>query len=134
MSELIHKLLRNLQVNHVWLFLTERCNLSCDYCFFGDRDGRTTIYLDQVKALFESIPRKESYDVVISGGEPLTEWKRAQEVIRFVRAFSPASRLMVQTNGLLLDQRKISFIKLAVWGWNSVSMELRRPIRAIVEG
>jgi MoaA/NifB/PqqE/SkfB family radical SAM enzyme len=111
MSEVIGKLLRNLQVNHVWLFLTERCNLACDYCFFGGRDGRTTISLDQVKALFGSIPRKESYDVVISGGEPLLEWRRSQEVIRFVHSFTPASRLMIQTNGLLLDQRKIAFIK-----------------------
>jgi MoaA/NifB/PqqE/SkfB family radical SAM enzyme len=111
MASPISTLADSFSINHVWLFLTERCNLSCDYCFFRDHGGKTTISIAQVRALFDALPSGRIYDVVLSGGEPLLEWDRVREVIALVRRQLPGSRITVQTNGLLLDKSRIAFLK-----------------------
>jgi MoaA/NifB/PqqE/SkfB family radical SAM enzyme len=105
----ISEFLPHVQIRHVWIFLTEKCNLSCDYCFSADRDNRTTLSIRQLTKLFDALVPGGNYDVVISGGEPLVEWERARAVIRLIRQRFESASVTLQTNGLLLDKKKIEF-------------------------
>ncbi len=98
-------------LRYVWLFITDRCNLACDYCFFSDRVGRQTISWRQVKWVLAALPDDRPHDVVISGGEPLLEWPLAKRIISLVRRNLPRSGITLQTNGLLLDRDKVLFLK-----------------------
>jgi hypothetical protein len=107
-----------MSVKYFWLFLTERCNLGCDYCFYKDRDGRTSLSPSNVARLLE-IPVSGGTEFVLSGGEPLMEWDLTKEAAAMIRGRFPGADVLVQSNGTLLDAGKISYLKKA-----GISIEL----------
>lgn len=112
MSVVMGELFDKLPLRHVWIFLTEKCNLSCDYCFFGDRGGRRSLSIGCLRALFDALPRGRRHDIVLSGGEPLLDWPLVRKAIAMVRERFGAAGITLQTNGFLLDRKKIDFLKV----------------------
>lgn len=104
--------IKNLNIKYFWIYVTEKCNLKCSYCFYKYRDGVRNLDLKNIKILFESFPNLKDAEFVISGGEPLIEWNLTCKIIDYLRSRSN-KYILVQTNGLLLDQRKIKIIKNA---------------------
>lgn len=98
-------------IKHVWIFVTEECNLSCDYCFFQDRAKKRSLSFQRVECLLKELSLDKGYDIVLSGGEPLLAWERVVEIVQYVANVLPRSRLTIQTNCLLLDREKVSFLK-----------------------
>ena len=47
------------KLRYVWMFITERCNLDCTYCFYKERDMKTTSTVEQLKGLLKDIPVSE---------------------------------------------------------------------------
>lgn len=96
-----------------FVVLTEECNLQCSYCYgkaFSD-SGECRVLEEEC----DSLPAEMSYGtgelaafckkdrecgLILYGGEPLLRPERATEIIRKV----PAKRIILQTNGLLLER------------------------------
>ncbi|MBF0485628.1 MAG: 4Fe-4S cluster-binding domain-containing protein [Candidatus Omnitrophica bacterium] len=98
-------------LDHVWVFLTDRCNLKCGYCFFKNKTNRTTIHETALKALFSFLPQNKRWQFILSGGEPLLEWEKTKGVIVKIQKKYPGNYLSVQSNAVLLDDRKTLFLK-----------------------
>ncbi len=103
-------MLKRLRIKYFWIFITDRCNLKCDYCFYKSRDGLSNINLDIVNTLTDRLPNLKDAEIVISGGEPFLEWDLTRELYGNLKCkFNKP--VLIQTNGTLLDKTKIKFLK-----------------------
>ncbi len=94
-----------------YLFLTDRCNISCSYCSAGRvvsrKDGRL-FPKERFPELVEFIKRNRKYQkngsgediVIFFGGEPLLEWQLIEEFFKSAEGLDV--RYGLYTNGLLL--------------------------------
>jgi len=104
--------------------ITERCNLQCKYCFYGDNyqshDTRTNLDLSisNAIAVIEYLlpkwlsknnhnPEKEIF-IGFFGGEPLMNFPFIQELVSYIEELRKKTRLIFRfnmtTNGVLLNQ------------------------------
>lgn len=99
------------------LFLTQRCNLSCDYCYIGKTADRMSLDVaDQIiNFAYRNTPLSEDIDIGFFGGEPLLEFPLLEEVTRRIQAhqgFDPGRvKLSVVTNGTLLTAEIAHFLR-----------------------
>jgi uncharacterized protein len=102
------------------LFITEKCNLNCRYCYEGSDKGKQTISLNIAKdALDRHIPHIPECDYIIIdliGGEPLIEYDLIRELFDFTEErraiWNREFVLFATTNGTLLtDEMKSWFYK-----------------------
>jgi len=96
---------------NIWFFITEKCNLSCDYCFFRRRAKERTISIAQISHLLKKLPPNRRYDFVISGGEPLLCWHLVKKTIELMRKIHPNSEITLQTNMFFLSENKACFLQ-----------------------
>jgi len=83
--------------------ITDRCNLACPVCYYGDAPNATDISLAEFADRLETLLRTEGgkLDVLqISGGEPTLHPQFAE--ILDVAASKEVGRILVNTNGLRL--------------------------------
>lgn len=99
------------------LFLTERCNLACDYCYVG-KTGRRMSIEDAgriVDFAFRNTPPAENIDIGFFGGEPLLEFPLMRELAARIEArpdFDPCRvKLDTVTNGTLLTEEMAGFFR-----------------------
>ncbi len=85
--------------NNCRVVLTDRCNLTCDFCCMKDKDifysfkNQTALWIAQQK-----------YDeIAITGGEPLLELERLVQFICLIKYFNPDTKVYLYTNGYLLQ-------------------------------
>ncbi|MBF0618807.1 MAG: radical SAM protein [Candidatus Omnitrophica bacterium] len=101
-----------IRVRSAFIYLTERCNLDCRYCYFRHKKqaelSRETVFRF-LKALAEANAVPMAFE--LSGGEPLLCWELFVETARMIRRQFPSSSIGVQTNGLLLTPAKAAFLK-----------------------
>ncbi len=103
--------LERIDFSSVWIFLTDKCNLNCDYCFFKYRSNNHTISYQKIKALFDSFPEDKYLNIVISGGEPGYEWEKVEFIFRYVKENFSEYDFMIETNCLFLDASKVKMLK-----------------------
>lgn len=85
------------------LRLTNRCNLSCAYCYAeGEPAGADLPPELAVKAVSLACPPGGSLHIQFTGGEPLLCWDTAAQVLDFGRATGRQIQASLQTNGTLL--------------------------------
>lgn len=111
MLELKQSILQGVGIKHIWIFITDKCNLNCDYCFFNEKKGKYFLNAAKITALFGLLPKNRPHDFIISGGEPLLYWAFASKVIVMIRKQFPRSEITLQTNALLLNLQKAQFLK-----------------------
>ncbi len=99
------------KIKYLWMFITEKCNLACDYCFYKFRDRRTTIPFKVLKNIIDFVRNKPMPEFVISGGEPLLEWNLVKKTVNYIKKIFENPCILIQTNGIPLDKEKIAFIK-----------------------
>ncbi|MBK6514130.1 MAG: radical SAM protein [Polyangiaceae bacterium] len=100
----------------VALVLTRACNLSCGYCFAGDKvKARMTPEVASAAidlALDRADAAGERLELSFFGGEPLLEWDLLIELAAEARARADTRgmkiALQVTTNGTLLDAGRVS--------------------------
>lgn len=99
------------------LFLTQRCNLACDYCYVGKTKDRMSLDAATriVDFAFQNTPTSEDIDIGFFGGEPLLEFPLLEEVTLLIKAhtrYDPCRvKLSVVTNGTLLSAEIVRFLQ-----------------------
>lgn len=96
-------------INHVWLFLTDRCNLNCGYCFYKYRTQRQVMTLETFRNILDYIWPVAPAEFIFSGGEPLMDADRLKEMITVIRREGLNRYISVQTNATLLDESLVEF-------------------------
>lgn len=102
------------------LVLSNRCNLDCGYCSssFLLKDGTRRVLpfaalrraVDLYAAALEKNGPSGEGLVSFTGNEPLLEFPLLRRVVRYVRRAHPGMRMRLDTNGVLLDAEKASFL------------------------
>lgn len=65
------------------LYLTLRCNLSCDYCYISKNPARISLTTAQraVGLIFQHAPSIDNIEIGFFGGEPLLEFPLLRDII-----------------------------------------------------
>ncbi|MFB3918583.1 MAG: radical SAM protein [Candidatus Velamenicoccus archaeovorus] len=109
-----------IESSHIFLYVTEKCNLACRYCYFRDKRNRS-LSLETIRGFIFFLEKEgmKPRRFILSGGEPLLVWPLTKKVISFLKTAVPKAEIGLQTNGLLLDAPKIAFLKT-----NKVNLEI----------
>lgn len=104
--------LHKFRVKSTWIYLTERCNLHCDYCFFRHMHGRD-VSLDAVEQLFLFFEREANAPstLIFSGGEAFLARANLFKISEEARCRFPGISLHIQTNGSLINDDDIVRLK-----------------------
>ncbi len=103
------------------LLVSQTCNMRCDYCFVDEgtyRDKESLmdeeISLKAVDFLIENSKTKH-IEIDFFGGEPLLNWEVVKKTIEYrnkkAKENGKILRLSLTTNGILLDDEKLNFLK-----------------------
>ncbi|MGV1099286.1 peptide-modifying radical SAM enzyme CbpB [Thiovibrio sp. JS02] len=107
-----------LTLSAVYLNPTERCNLNCSYCYLPDEmrkngidmgEERLFAALATLKAHFNKIlPAGVKPQLIFHGSEPMVA---REAMFAGIAAFADDFRFGIQTNGTLLDDSAIAFLR-----------------------
>jgi uncharacterized protein len=103
------------------LNITDGCNMLCEYCFAGNKNHKSELYMmsedvakKSVDFLIENSGSKEKLEIDFFGGEPLINFEVIKFVVEYAKWQEKKSGKKVSftltTNGLLLDDEKIDYI------------------------
>ncbi len=106
-------------VHSLELFLTENCNLRCDYCFVKDKDSFNSMNdetaLKSIDFLIKESKWEKSLSILFFGGEPLLKFDLIKKVVGYslenVRKANKKINFSMTTNGTLFDKEKAIFCK-----------------------
>ncbi|MFA5038960.1 MAG: radical SAM protein [Candidatus Omnitrophota bacterium] len=128
------------RAHNAFIYITEKCLLDCDYCFFKDKSKGRVISWDVFRDFYCWITQRPAGGPAcfeFTGGEPLLEWNLLKKMILWVRKDSRRIRIGVQTNGILLDEDKREFFKkfriaveIGLDGRQDATMSHRKPLSA----
>lgn len=100
------------------LFLTQRCNLACSYCYVGKTSARMAMKVAEqaIRFAFQKTPPSENIDIGFFGGEPLLEFPLLAEITEQIESdeqYNPERvKLGTVTNGTLLTEEMLRFFQL----------------------
>jgi len=115
---------------HLQWHITERCNLKCKHCYFDEKFLKNELSLNQLFTIFDdyikllkkwNLPREMSR-ISITGGEPLVR-DDFFEFLGKCHENKEKSRYGILTNGILLNNEKISKLKKLEINYAQVSLE-----------
>lgn len=99
-------------ITNLELFLTENCNLACDYCFVRNKRPKKMSFEDIVAAInflvFYSADKK-LLNITLFGGEPLMEKENIYKVVDYCEKIKNESgnkifSISITTNGTLITE------------------------------
>lgn len=109
----------------VYMFVTNRCNLACSYCYESDREGdmsketmkETIDWLIKQRSRFERSSENEDISITFFGGEPLLNFPVVKYGMEYCREkFNELGidiGLYILTNGTILTDEIYDFLKEA---------------------
>lgn len=99
-----------------FLNLTQRCNLKCRYCFVKQQPKDMTLEVarDSVEWLLENCDGDKKPSITFFGGEPLLKYEEI--IVPLVEEYGDRVNWSLTTNGLLLDEERLKFIKKHEFG------------------
>lgn len=86
----------------IYLLLTEKCNLRCNYCIRGKKNN-SELSLEKLNLLLQENDFSQD-QVLLTGGEPLLH-RNFQEIVQI--CLDKFKYVAINTNGLLLDKSRI---------------------------
>ncbi len=124
----------------VEMVVTEECNLACKYCYMKNikSSNMTKETFDKFLETIPIVMKKyecSKYHVSFFGGEPLINWDLIEYAIPKLNLDKNLESQVIITNGLLLDDDKINFMKSHNTGF-SLSFDglWNKDIRPLVNG
>ena len=95
--------------------ITESCNLACTYCYMANKSkfmepDMVDLFLDKVGNIMK-LYKQNDYHISFFGGEPLLNWDIIKYAAPKFNADPRCHSVMIISNGLLLDEEKLKFIK-----------------------
>lgn len=105
----------NCKVESLMVMCTYSCQLDCAYCYVN-RAGYSMPEAVLYKAINLLLTTKSpKCQLRFWGGEPLLRWEFVKKGIKYARVMSAKKKkkikFMITTNGLLLDENKLKFLK-----------------------
>lgn len=89
-----------------WVF-TQLCNDNCDHCYNESGPYGERISEADCMAIIDNLPERMDR-LIISGGEPLADRKKLYKILdRVAERYQGSVQIMLQTNGDLLDEKKL---------------------------
>ncbi len=104
---------------HVWLHVTNACNLRCAYCYVDQSPAKMSAATGRraVDAIIRAAQERGLHHVRLKfgGGEPLLNFERVLTIYDYARQCAQANALtvsgVVMSNGTLLEQHHIAELK-----------------------
>ncbi|MDD3767083.1 MAG: thioether cross-link-forming SCIFF peptide maturase, partial [Eubacteriales bacterium] len=133
-------------VKAICLHVSHDCNLRCEYCFAGTGNfegQRCMMDLETGKKAVDFVIKhsgsRRNIEIDFFGGEPLMNFDMVKELTKYIKSVegdhNKNFRLTLTTNGVLLDEDKLSFINehmsnlvLSIDGRPSVNDRMRKTI------
>jgi uncharacterized protein len=129
----------NENLRKILLYVTERCNLNCKYCFVnkGERDLDFEIGKKAIDFLLRAgSAGKEPFYISFFGGEPLLNFSVIEKLVRYCSRKRRRFEYAVVTNGILLNDKILGFFRehrfaivLSIDG-NRQAHDISRPMRS----
>lgn len=97
------------------LYLTEKCNLNCKYCFEKQK-GEKELTFEDVKTIMDREAELGSKNCILTlfGGEPLLKKDLIFDIVNYAKKLEKENKIRfkysITTNGTLIDE---AFLKLA---------------------
>lgn len=100
--------------DHLPIYLTNRCNLACDYCYVAVNQGPPAkLDFDGLKKALDDFfaAGVERPKITFLGGEPLLDFKFLQRIVDYIRR-TQGDKPVLQTftNGTTLDAAKLRYL------------------------
>lgn len=126
------------EITSAFLILTQTCNLKCKYCFVVQKPRSMSFKVAKDAANFlekNAEKRNERPSITYFGGEPLLKWDEiiVPLTLYIRKQFGNNYQLSITTNGVLLDEEKLEFMKKNNIGFmvsidgNKTTQDLNRP-------
>lgn len=116
------------------LELTTRCNQKCIQCY--NASGTTeevNLSIEEWKKVAHQLGKMGIFQCVISGGEPLLLGEGLFEILDVLHSYG--IKLILISNGMLIDQKMISRLSKYEISWFQISIDGSRPeIHDLIRG
>lgn len=109
------------------------CNLACKYCYSNHNPSVMTI--EVADKFFDILPQAleiykcDCYHISYFGGEPTTNWEIIEYTLPKFKADPKCKSVVLITNGLLLNQQRIDFLKVykcgISWSFDGLNSDFR---------
>ena len=94
----------------VLLFITERCNLTCDYCYV--RQGTNVMPFEVAKKVIDQV--SEGTIIDLFGGEPTLELDLLHRIVDYARSTGKRLPFQLYTNGSHYSDSLVALIRKGV--------------------
>jgi uncharacterized protein len=132
---------KSLNVKFLVLMLTGKCNLRCRYCYVNADSNGTDISRDTALKAVNVFALDNELIIELAGGEPFLRFGLIRDIVEYTNSLNPSARFAVQTNGTLMDEEKLHFLKqhrvglgVSIDGVPSVNEALRGKTKELVRG
>lgn len=97
------------------LVVTEKCNMGCKYCYMNNNPSHMTIdtfdkFYDKIDSYLDLF-QKQTFHLALFGGEPLYNWDLCKYAAVKANNNPKCSHVIMMTNGILLNDKKIKWLK-----------------------
>lgn len=98
------------------VFIGGKCNLACYQCDTRSDVIRTDEYDQDINTILQSIRLAQKHFQIdtysMLGGEPLLYLPKIKEIVNFIKSSDPTARIVIPTNGTLLNKHKTELADL----------------------
>lgn len=108
-------MVKEMSFDHLAIYLTEKCNLACEYCYIK-KDYQSTLSFPVLKQALDFFQgcSTETKSYTFLGGEPLLVYSLVKKTISYINEINKkdASRhkIILFTNGVLLTRSKAIYL------------------------
>ncbi len=99
------------------LFITQQCNLACDYCYIGKKNATMPVPVARriLDCVFAGLKPDERLEIGFFGGEPLLEFGLVREITALIHqhpSFDPGRvTVSLVTNGTIMNNEILDFLR-----------------------
>ena len=94
----------------VVLWLTNRCNLNCSYCYADAGKGGQDMTFETAEKIMESL-KGHALKIQFAGGEPMLNFSLVEQICQYAREKQIDAVFQMQTNGILLNDETVQAIR-----------------------